>query len=616
MSFRSAIPDFSLANSLYIGATVTFYGVDVAGNKTAIKPLLYAGPTGPQTVSNPQVLDGEGKFSFPVYHDVPLIAEIEGVTGASVQTGIIMPAPSWGGLWAPAMLVQTNTFLKDPVNLSIYAATTVFTTSGSIANDIALGRLELVFQGEPATVASNAAAAAVAAQVAAEAAAASIKLGLSVLLPRSTDITRPVAGPTQRALTWSDDRARMEVWDGSSWLRASGLISNQDLNLNGVFIATSAPNNSDAQLFYADYDCKALHVFRLHQQEDQSGTPGGGIRDAMFIEHVDNDTVNYNLVGQKISYALRAYVTGKQVAGVYQRQYKDLVAADFAAIGDIDSDPRGVSAITAQTRQYGPGIASHEFSVENPVDARVQSKSMSAVQAIVRNNFAASDATHFARGFMATLLGYRATSAFGATGMATIGIDLSEMDVSGNGIIMPQNGGNPATAIQYRPGEYSFYDIANKRFGFQIGATLAALIGQNGIGVGGPATYPFQVTKAGAPAYFASNDGADLMLIGLNGSGEGIVFVNGSHALSFHTSGVKRAELLSAGGLNLVTGNNIFINSQRVITARKTGWTVATGTATRTAFDTASVTTAQLAERVKALIDDLHSTAGHGLIGT
>lgn len=36
-----------------------------------------------------------------------------------------------------------------------------------------------------------------------------------------------------------------------------------------------------------------------------------------------------------------------------------------------------------------------------------------------------------------------------------------------------------------------------------------------------------------------------------------------------------------------------------------TGWTAATGTATRTTFDTASVTLPQLAERVKALIDDL-----------
>lgn len=58
------------------------------------------------------------------------------------------------------------------------------------------------------------------------------------------------------------------------------------------------------------------------------------------------------------------------------------------------------------------------------------------------------------------------------------------------------------------------------------------------------------------------------------------------------------------------------VNGTKVMGARKTGWTVPTGTATRTAFDTTTVTTEQLAERVKALIDDFHSTAGHGAIGT
>jgi hypothetical protein len=50
----------------------------------------------------------------------------------------------------------------------------------------------------------------------------------------------------------------------------------------------------------------------------------------------------------------------------------------------------------------------------------------------------------------------------------------------------------------------------------------------------------------------------------------------------------------------------------QVVGARKTGWTAATGTATRTAFATSTVTTAALAQAVKALIDDLIS---HGLIG-
>jgi hypothetical protein len=69
-------------------------------------------------------------------------------------------------------------------------------------------------------------------------------------------------------------------------------------------------------------------------------------------------------------------------------------------------------------------------------------------------------------------------------------------------------------------------------------------------------------------------------------------------------------------GFNVKTGFTYQLNDVQLLTARKTGWAVATGTATRTTFDTATVTLPQLAERVKALIDDLHGTAGHGLIGT
>ncbi len=55
------------------------------------------------------------------------------------------------------------------------------------------------------------------------------------------------------------------------------------------------------------------------------------------------------------------------------------------------------------------------------------------------------------------------------------------------------------------------------------------------------------------------------------------------------------------------------IDSVKVVDARITGWATATGVATRTTFATSTVTLSQLAERVKALIDDLFS---HGLIGT
>jgi hypothetical protein len=54
------------------------------------------------------------------------------------------------------------------------------------------------------------------------------------------------------------------------------------------------------------------------------------------------------------------------------------------------------------------------------------------------------------------------------------------------------------------------------------------------------------------------------------------------------------------------------VSGTQVVSNRVTGWASPTGTATRTAFDTSTVAVADLAERVKALIDDL---TAHGLIG-
>ncbi len=61
-----------------------------------------------------------------------------------------------------------------------------------------------------------------------------------------------------------------------------------------------------------------------------------------------------------------------------------------------------------------------------------------------------------------------------------------------------------------------------------------------------------------------------------------------------------------------VKATHFRVGGNQVIGARITGWGAATGTPTRTTFATSTVTTTQLAERVKALIDDL---IAHGLIG-
>lgn len=73
---------------------------------------------------------------------------------------------------------------------------------------------------------------------------------------------------------------------------------------------------------------------------------------------------------------------------------------------------------------------------------------------------------------------------------------------------------------------------------------------------------------------------------------------------------------VTLGGGSIDMGTALRYRGTQVVGARKTGWTAPTGTATRTTFDTATVTLSVLAEHVKALIDDLHATAGHGLIGT
>ena len=56
----------------------------------------------------------------------------------------------------------------------------------------------------------------------------------------------------------------------------------------------------------------------------------------------------------------------------------------------------------------------------------------------------------------------------------------------------------------------------------------------------------------------------------------------------------------------------IQVNGTQVLAQRKAGWAPPTGAATRSAFNTATATTPEVAQRLKALIDDL---TAHGLIG-
>lgn len=83
---------------------------------------------------------------------------------------------------------------------------------------------------------------------------------------------------------------------------------------------------------------------------------------------------------------------------------------------------------------------------------------------------------------------------------------------------------------------------------------------------------------------------------------------NTDNGLDHSYGGTLQNRLLKTGGLQ--------VHSVKVVGDRQGGWTLPTGTLSRATFDQSTVTTAQLAQRVAALITDLYgSGSGHGLIG-
>lgn len=93
MATRYNINDFALANPAYVRGTVSFWTVS-GGAKTATLATLYAASTGSTTLTNPRTLDSDGKFSVPVYVEVPVIATVSGLTIADHDTGIMGLAES------------------------------------------------------------------------------------------------------------------------------------------------------------------------------------------------------------------------------------------------------------------------------------------------------------------------------------------------------------------------------------------------------------------------------------------------------------------------------------------------------------------------------------------
>lgn len=80
----------------------------------------------------------------------------------------------------------------------------------------------------------------------------------------------------------------------------------------------------------------------------------------------------------------------------------------------------------------------------------------------------------------------------------------------------------------------------------------------------------------------------------------------------YRENGTVGFRIYNSGSIEVSSGSFFRHSGNQVVGGRRTGWSVPLGTANRTSFSTATVTTSQLAQRVKALIDDLRT---HGLIG-
>lgn len=143
-TFRGTIPDFQLANPIYVGAQVSFFTVDEDGLITTTLATLYADAIGTQTLSNPQTLDSEGKFERAVYIAGPVIGSVVGPNVGSHDTGVINARGTWRGDWTTATVYFATDFIADPISGNIYGAADDFVSSGSLATDVSAGHLVVV----------------------------------------------------------------------------------------------------------------------------------------------------------------------------------------------------------------------------------------------------------------------------------------------------------------------------------------------------------------------------------------------------------------------------------------------------------------------------------------
>lgn len=181
---------------------------------------------------------------------------------------------------------------------------------------------------------------------------------------------------------------------------------------------------------------------------------------------------------------------------------------------------------------------------------------------------------------------------------------------------------NPA--INLEDGEITIPNYSSLTISPPLTANTVAVLGNVGFSIGGASLTGFSnnssemaLSLAGYSGKTTATENAVVMFSAAKHSGttNAVALASNDIAFDFTNNFTTIVRIFGNGNINAsgrVTATSFFVGTNQVVSSRKSGWTAPTGTATRTTFATSTVTLPQLAERVKALIDDLMS---HGLIG-
>jgi len=181
---------------------------------------------------------------------------------------------------------------------------------------------------------------------------------------------------------------------------------------------------------------------------------------------------------------------------------------------------------------------------------------------------------------------------------------------------------NPAINIE--DGEVTIPNYSSLGISPSLTANTVAVLGSVGSAIGGCSLNGFSnnsseiaLILSGYSGKTTATENAVVIFSAAKHSGttSTVALASNDIAFDFSNNFTTIVRIFGNGNINAsgrVTATSFFVGTNQVVSARRTGWAVPTGTATRTTFATSTITLSQLAERVKGLIDDL---TAHGLIG-